>query len=178
MCIKWLGLQQVFFNQALLMLAIKMRTVAIKVGRILTGTPLTEKEDKWGRIWLTVATLVNVGLTAYKTKTSGPFIVKWHVVLPLCLELAVPVATWLIMIDTSVRFWRSSRHSSSYKLRVPFVILAQLPAFTFLFVNLVWVFQYEGYSDWSYQAKFVWDMFCVSMVFLGQILLQAILVLI
>jgi hypothetical protein len=49
-------------------------------------------------------TVVNLALTAYKTITSGPYIIEWRTVLPLTLELIVPIVIWGLMIEACVRF--------------------------------------------------------------------------
>jgi len=58
------------------------------------------------------------------------------------------------------------------------IILSQMPIFTFFFVNLVWWFQYQGYNFESQYRRFVWDLFTVALVVVGQFCLQLIIVMV
>jgi hypothetical protein len=74
--------------------------------------------------------------------TSGPYTIKWHVVLPLCLELLVPVVIWALLLESIYRFSRVKL----YKLNVKAAIIVQMPNFFWLFVTLVWLFCMEGWN--------------------------------
>jgi len=70
-------------------------------------------------------TLVNLGLTAYKTITSGPYIVEWRTVLPLTLELLVPIVIWGLTIEACARFYLAAQsNTTGIKVSKAMIILS------------------------------------------------------
>ena len=141
--VKCLGVQELVVNQLLFMISLKFRTVASKFTNPLAGRC---REDGWSIFFFTLSLIINFVLVVAKLKTSGPYTIKWHVVLPLCLNLLMPLLAWGLMIDSIIRFWLVSRNSAEYSFKKLHVITSQIPAFCWLFIQMIWLFSLEGYN--------------------------------
>jgi hypothetical protein len=129
--VKCLGIQEFVVNQLLVMVSLKFRTVASKFRNPLTGRC---REDGWAIFFFILSLTINFVLVVAKLKTTGPYTIKWHVVLPLCLSLFMPLLAWGLMIESVIRFWLVSRKSAEYTFKKLHVITCQIPAFCWLFI--------------------------------------------
>jgi hypothetical protein len=94
-------------NQVLLWLALVFRTTAAKTLKIVNDAPMSGKENRNAFLAAFALVVINFGLVYAKLKTSGPYTIKWKVLLPLCVELLAPVGAWLMMLEATGKFHKS-----------------------------------------------------------------------
>lgn len=97
-------------NQVLLWFALVFRTTAAKTFKIVNDAPLSGKENRNAFCAAFALVIINFGLVFAKLKTSGPYTIKWKVLLPLCVELLAPVGAWLMMLEATVKFYKTKQN--------------------------------------------------------------------
>ena len=97
---------------------------AHKTSKIVDDQPLSGSENRWGYLVAFLLVLVNFILVFAKLKTSGPYTIRWKVMLPLCLELLAPVLAWSMMLYATYLFYRSK---GNYKFNLVGAISIQIP---------------------------------------------------
>ena len=102
-------------------------------------------------------------------KTSGPYTVRWIVMLPLLLEVFVPTMIWGILIQTIVRMKNVASELSFKYNRVPMALLC-VALFAWTFVTLIWIFPLLGYAyPNGVYALYVWNVLSIALVFTMQL---------
>lgn len=150
-------------------MCLKFRCVTVKLFKPINDRPLSGNEDRYAYYWFGSTLVVNAGLTLWKLKTSGPYTVRWIVMLPLLLELAVPVMIWGILIQTIIRM-KNVAAELAFKLNRAPIVLMCMALFAWTFVTLIWIFPLLGYAfPNGVYALYVWDCLCVALVFVMQL---------
>ena len=165
----YLGIQQLIFNQVLLAICLKIRCVTVKLFKPINDRPLSGNEDRYAKRWFWATLLINAGLTLWKLGTSGPYTVRWIVMLPLLLEVFVPIMIWGILIQTIIRMKNVADELSFKFNRLPVALLC-VALFAWTFVTLIWIFPLLGYAfPNGVYALFVWNVLCIALVTVMQL---------
>jgi hypothetical protein len=152
-------------------MAVAIWCVARKAELITEGLDPSDSKKEVRLLFIGLS-VCNLGLTFWKLWTSGPYLVMWKTVLPLTLELIVPLSILIVLESACRKLFKMARVLIG-RIRLIQLVACQLPTIFFLLNNAIWWFEYAGYSFRNQHLQCVLDIVAFSSIVVATLVYYA-----